>query len=939
MSITEALQTEEKPGLGVGGARLGDMLAESERLFAETGCYRGLDKLPLKERDPIGYEQLFSRLRSGLVSSRSVAMNISASPIVKELGELCFALYTPEGDSIALSTGIIVHVHTMSEALKFMIRSGYEDNPGIRPGDIFANNQPLIGDVHNADVQTFVPIFHEGELIAWAGGVNHVIDIGSPWPGNEPWEPTNRRGDGIDLPCMKIGENDEIATWHLKRVELQSRAPYYWILDERCRLAGCHMVRTAVERVIQEEGIERFRQFSREAIEEGRRSTKSRVREMTVPGRYRAPAFAEVTSADKVQLPTRSQRDFMMHSSLEVRIDRDGDFALDFDGTSAWGRHSMNCSPSAMQGAIWVQFTQTLICNDKVNDGGYLALQTNFPEGTVANIGSGEGSTSTAWAFLIPAFTGFPRAISRALQSRGFIEEIASAYSTSGSVLMGGGEDQYGQESSIQNFESAAQGMGAKYVVDGTDYAGAMWNPEGDMGDVEVWELVAPLMYLGRRIKANSAGPGRHRGGSSAESLFLVNRTPFYELMHGVGGKTFNSSGIFGGYPGCCPYIHDIRSADLVERAWRGEAYPTHDGSFDEPELMQIEGDRIYLQDYVTMLEPVKTGDLYLTVMKGGAGLGDVLRRLPESVAEDIAEGHLLPDYASSIYGVVLDDSLAVDQEATVGLRAELTSRRRRRGVPVPEWWAEQRAKVGASDLTQPTKDFLAESMKLSPRWAAEFRGFWDLPEDFEVEGAETPTINLEHAEVGKVTPEEAADAFLEKSEPFAPDEAAIPVANTMTESTLGMLVDERLPRREVKDIQSNYKDPDRFDKWLRVLQERVDYSEPIVLPVGEGLNLVRSAPGELKVRCDCGHDFCDANRNWKMSASIFVRDDVEKLREIYPKMAHCDPEWMELREFLCPSCARLLEVEAVPPGYPVTFDFLPDVEGFYKGWLGRPVP
>ena len=165
----------------------------------------------MKDSDPIGYEKLFARLRGGLVSARETALNISASPIVRELGELCFALYTPEGDSIALSTGIIVHVHTMSDAIKFMVRNGWEDNPRIRPGDIFANNDPVIGDVHNADVQTFVPIFWEGELIAWAGGVTHVLDIGASTPGGVPVGPTNRLDDGIDLPCMKIGEEDELA--------------------------------------------------------------------------------------------------------------------------------------------------------------------------------------------------------------------------------------------------------------------------------------------------------------------------------------------------------------------------------------------------------------------------------------------------------------------------------------------------------------------------------------------------------------------------------------------------------------------------------------------------------------------------------------------------------------------------------------------------------
>ena len=936
---TAEIQQAELEGIGFEGARLSEMLAESERLFDQTGHYYGLRELPLKDSDPIGYEQMFSRLRSGLVTAREVAMNISASPITAELGELTFALYTPEGDSIALSTGIIIHVHTMSNAIKHMVRSEYEGNPGIRPGDIFVNNQPLIGDVHNADVQTLVPIFHEDELIAWAGGVTHVMDIGAPWPGNEPMESTNRRGDGIDLPCVKVGENDQIAPWHLKRAELLTRAPFYWILDERCRLAGCHMVRATIERVVREEGIDRFRQFQREAIEEGRRSFKSRVREMTVPGRYRSPAFAEVTWANQTQLPMRAQRDFVMHAAVEVRIDGDGDFALDFDGTSAWGRHSMNCTTSAMEGALWVQLSQTLICNDKVNDGAHLALETNFPEGTVANLGYAEGSTAVAWGFLIPAYTAYPRTVSRALQARGFIEEIASAYSTSGSVLMGGGEDQYGQESSIQNFESAAQGMGAKYVLDGSDYAGAMWNPEGDMGDVESWELVAPLMYLGRRIKANTAGPGRHRGGSSLESLFLVNRTEFYELTHALGGKTFHASGIFGGYPGGLAYVHDIRGADLVERAARGEEYPVRDGSYDEPELFGIEGDRDYLQTFATMLEPVRTGDLYLTVMKGGAGLGDVLLRTPESVADDVRDEHLLPRYAASVYGVALDGDLDVDHDATAALRAEIKKKRLDRAVPASEWWARERELVVASDLAQPTKDFIAESMKLSPQWAAEFRGFWDLPEDFEVDGAETPTLEIDHAAPGRISPDQAADEFLASSEPFTPDAPPVPVTAQLTEATLGMLVDEKLPRLEVKEIQSSYKEPDRFDKWLRVLQERVDYSDPIVLPVGEGLNIVRLAPGELTIRCDCGHDFCAHTRNWKMHASIFVRDDDEKLGEIYPKMAHCDPEWMELREFLCPSCARLLEVEAVPPGYPVTFDFLPDLEGFYRGWLGRPVP
>ena len=117
MSVLQEKHVQSKRGIGWDGATLREMLEESERKFRDTGRYYGLDKLQLLEEDPIRYERIFSMIRGGLVNARETALNISASPIVKEIGELCFALYTPEGDSVALSTGIIVHVHTMSEVI------------------------------------------------------------------------------------------------------------------------------------------------------------------------------------------------------------------------------------------------------------------------------------------------------------------------------------------------------------------------------------------------------------------------------------------------------------------------------------------------------------------------------------------------------------------------------------------------------------------------------------------------------------------------------------------------------------------------------------------------------------------------------------------------------------------------------------------------------
>jgi acetone carboxylase, gamma subunit len=284
---------------------------------------------------------------------------------------------------------------------------------------------------------------------------------------------------------------------------------------------------------------------------------------------------------------------------------------------------------------------------------------------------------------------------------------------------------------------------------------------------------------------------------------------------------------------------------------------------------------------------------------------------------------------------VVLADGGA-DERATGKRREEFREQRLKRARPVREWWKAERERVLAQEMIEPIKVGYAEAMRLSERWAAEFRGFWDLPEDFDIE-ALTPTVEAQSSVPGKITPEESADEFLAGSS-VAEVEPGPASGRALERDTLAAMLDEKLSRREIRQIQSSYKDPDRFDKWLSVLQERVSYDQPIVLPMGEGLNVVRR-DGELVIRCDCGHDFCPPNRNWKMEAVVFIRDDPEKMLEIFPKMAGGDTDWMELREFFCPDCARQLEVDACTPGYPVIHDFLPDIEGFYRGWLGRELP
>jgi hypothetical protein len=88
-----------------------------------------------------------------------------------------------------------------------------------------------------------------------------------------------------------------------------------------------------------------------------------------------------------------------------------------------------------------------------------------------------------------------------------------------------------------------------------------------------------------------------------------------------------------------------------------------------------------------------------------------------------------------------------VDPEETGRRRQEFRDQRGQSAVPVREWMADQRKRIlanaeeGEGDFTEAVKRMYAESLRLSERWAREYREFWDLPDDFDFPVA-TPTVD-----------------------------------------------------------------------------------------------------------------------------------------------------------------------------------------------------
>ena len=50
------------------------------------------------------------------------------------------------------------------------------------------------------------------------------------------------------------------------------------------------------------------------------------------------------------------------------------------------------------------------------------------------------------------------------------------------------------------------------------------------------------------------------------------------------------------------------------------------------------------------------------------------------------------------------------------------------------EFWEYERKKITENKLYEAVSTLISESLKLSKNWAKEFREFWKLPEDFQME-------------------------------------------------------------------------------------------------------------------------------------------------------------------------------------------------------------
>ena len=508
------------------------------------------------------------------------------------------------------------------------------------------------------------------------------------------------------------------------------------MLDEKAKVASCLEMRDQVLRLIDEVGTDYFARVTKEFIEESRRAQLARCRQLTVPGKYRGHTFYGHVTRGKPGFQPLGDPDWLYAIPLEMEIGTDGKITLDFEGSQPWGYHSMNCTPAGMDGGMFVTLTQHMNFEGLVNDGAWMATELKLPEGTWTNPDTHLCATATSWALLLPAYGVFQRLLSRGFLARGFVEEVFVGQVNSPMIEMGG-ESQLGEPFGIAHFECAAAGSGALAIRDGLDTAYVGWNPESDMGNVEVWEMDMPLVYLGRSIVANSGGAGKYRGGNAFMSTWLVHKTRKVQLVTSEhSSRVFDNAGMCGGYPAPTCQRHRVVRKSNIRRLAEERKPLAHSIGPDQSELERRFDGEHELVEGPYIASPLSQDDIFTHAYNGGGGYGDPLERDPERAAADVADGQSTREFAELVHAVRFegsaeDGNLRADPEATARERERRRAQRLAEAVPVGEWIAAEKERVAARDFAPEVRKMYAAAMKLSPRFAADFREFWGLSDGF----------------------------------------------------------------------------------------------------------------------------------------------------------------------------------------------------------------
>jgi 5-oxoprolinase (ATP-hydrolysing) len=505
--------------------------------------------------DPIMLE-IFNNLFMAIAEQMGVTLqNTAYSVNMKERLDFSCALFDPDGMLIANAPHMPVHLGSMGESVRTILklRGGT-----MRPGDVFALNNPYNGGTHLPDVTVIMPVFGaDGRLLFLTASRGHHADIGGITPGSMPPDSTSIDQEGVLIDNFLLVDQGRFCGDELEA--LLRSGPYparnvrQNVADLQAQIAACARGRGELTKMIGQFGLDTVLAYTGHVQDNAEESVR-RVLNVLEDGDFTYPLDNGAAIRVRVRIHRAERR-----------------AVVDFTGTSAQLADNFNAPAAVCRAAVLYVFRTLVDQPIPMNEGCLKPIEIVIPEGCMLN--------PRHPAAVVAGNVETSQCITDALY--GALGVMAAAQGTMNNFTFG--------DATYQYYETICGGSGAGPDFDGTAAVHThMTNSR--LTDPEVLEWRYPVVLDAHRINRGSGGAGRHRGGDGT-----IRRIRFLEPMAAAllsNHRVVPPFGLAGGAPGAL-------GRQWVERA---------DGRIDElPGCAKT---------------AVGAGDVFVIQTPGGGGFG-----------------------------------------------------------------------------------------------------------------------------------------------------------------------------------------------------------------------------------------------------------------------------------------------------------------------------
>jgi N-methylhydantoinase B len=572
--------------------------------------------------DPVATEIVRNGLVAVTEEMKINLMRTAYNMIIYEALDFTVGLFDARGDTVSIGLGLPMFIRGMSDTVKAKLDHFGADN--LEPGDILLTNDAYITGSHLNHMTFTVPIFHEGELVAFSCCMAHWPDIG----GTLMEGTTDIFSEGLQMPIVKIYRKGEPNEELISIIRTNVRIPERAMGDFRAQIAA---VRTGERRF-----LEMIRKYGRDAVlggiaaimDQSEAAARERVRRIP-DGVYEAESFMD---DDGINVGQRVP--------IRVRVTVAGDrMTVDLSDVSPQVAGFYNSGQTAGRSCCQVAFKcLTSALELPINDGAFRPLDIVLPPGRV--VSAQKPAAMRMWmTYPMTIVDTIFKALAPALPD----QVIAGHHAD---LVVGRINGRRPKDNSFYIYLGGliGGGWGAKHDSDGMNATIAMNDGDTHNGPSEQVEAKYPLLVERYCLRPDSGGAGKFRGGLGTEQVVQA-RAPirFSSQMDRVRCKPW---GLFGGLSGL------------------GNSVALHRFGKDE---------ETHFPNGKALNQVLQPGDAYILRSGGGGGYGSPLERDLDALARDLRCGYVSRQAAEDLYGVVFEgDTLNIDVAATATRRAQM---------------------------------------------------------------------------------------------------------------------------------------------------------------------------------------------------------------------------------------------------------------------------